>query len=93
LKELCTGVNTAWESLGKVNYGRKSSEQSSVKFRRSLYFIKDIKKGEVITTEHVRSIRPGYGLEPKYIDKIIGLVAIKNISKGYPVNLSFIKDV
>jgi pseudaminic acid synthase len=93
LKGLCTGVNTAWESLGKVDYGRKSSEQASVKFRRSLYFIKDIKKGEVITKEHVRSIRPGYGLEPKYIDKIIGLVAIKNISKGHPVNLSFIKDV
>ena len=66
---------------------------ANVKFRRSLYFVKNIGAGEVITEEHVRSIRPGYGLEPKYIDKIIGLVAIKNISKGYPVNLSFIKDV
>ena len=49
LKELCVGTKTAWESLGKVNYGMKSSEQGSVKFRRSIYAIKDIKKGEQFT--------------------------------------------
>jgi len=93
LRQLCTGATTAWESLGKIDYGRKSSEQTNVKFRRSLYFVKDIKKGEVITLEHVKSIRPGYGLAPKYIDQIIGLVATNNIAKDSPVDSGFIKSV
>ena len=92
LRELCVGAKTAWEALGSVDYGRKSSEQANVKFRRSLYFVKDIKKGEVITKEHVKSIRPGYGLAPKYINQIIGLVVTNNIAKGSPVDSSFIKD-
>ena len=92
LSELCTGAKMAWEALGSVDYGRKSSEQANVKFRRSLYFVKDIKKGEVITKEHVKSIRPGYGLAPKYINQIIGLVVTNNIAKGSPVDSSFIKD-
>ena len=83
----------AWKSLGKIDYGRKSSEQANVKFRRSLYFVKDIKGGEVITEEHIKSIRPGYGLAPKYIDQIIGLAAINNIAKGSPVDSSFLKSV
>jgi N-acetylneuraminate synthase len=93
LRQLCAGAKTAWDSLGKIDYGRKSSEQANVKFRRSLYFVKDIKKGEVITLEHVKSIRPGYGLAPKYIDQIIGLVATNNLAKGSPVDYSFIKSV
>jgi pseudaminic acid synthase len=93
LRQLCAGAKTAWDSLGKIDYGRKSSEQANVKFRRSLYFVKDIKKGEVITLEHVKSIRPGYGLAPKYIDQIIGLVATNNLAKGSPVDSSFIKSV
>jgi len=86
LKQLCTGVKTAWQALGKVDYGRKSSEQGNVKFRRSLYFVKDIKEGEVITIEHVKSIRPGYGLAPKYMEEILGLKVNRPISRGSPVN-------
>jgi N-acetylneuraminate synthase len=86
LKQLCVGVKIAWESLGKINYGRKSSEQSNVKFRRSLYFVKDIKEGEVITVEHVKSIRPGFGLEPKYYEEILGKVAKFDIASGTPVS-------
>jgi len=85
LKELCTGVRTAWESLGKIHYGQKPSEQSNAKLRRSLYFIKGIKKGEIITDEHIRSIRPGYGLAPKFFDKVVGSVVITTIKKGTPV--------
>jgi len=82
LKQLCAEAKTAWESLGQVDYGRKSSEQANVKFRRSLYFIKDICKGEKITRKHIKSIRPGYGLPPKEIENVIGKKAIKNIKKG-----------
>jgi len=85
LKQLCVGAKTAWESLGKIDYGRKSSEQGNVKFRRSLYFIKDIKEGEVITKEHVRSIRPGYGLPPKYLNDIIGKKSKHAVAKGAAV--------
>ena len=85
LKELCIGVKRAWGALGKVNYDRKSSEQGNVKFRRSLYFVKDIKVGEIITDSHVKSIRPGYGLQPKFIEDIIGKISIKAIKAGTPV--------
>jgi pseudaminic acid synthase len=84
LKQLCAGAKTAWESLGKIDYGLKSSEKSNIKFRRSLYFVKDIKKGEVITAEHLKSIRPGYGLAPKYMKSMIGMIAKKSVKKGTP---------
>jgi pseudaminic acid synthase len=90
LKELCVGTKTAWESLGKVNYGMKSSEQGSVKFRRSIYAIKDIKKGEQLTKENVKSIRPGFGLAPKYLDKILSSKAMRDISRGTPISLDLI---
>jgi len=90
LNQLCLGVNTAWESLGKIDYGRKSSEKGNIKFRRSLYFVKDIKEGEVITSEHVKSIRPGYGLAPKYLESIIGLSVKKDILAGVRVSMNFL---
>jgi N-acetylneuraminate synthase len=82
LKELCTASKIAWNALGRVDYGLKSSEQGSVRFRRSLYFVKDIEKGEVITKEHIRSIRPGFGLPPKLEQKIIGGNVNKDIKAG-----------
>ena len=82
LKELCTGAKTAWESLGNVDYSMKSSEQGFVKVRRSLYFVKDIKEGEVITEAHVKSIRPGYGLKPKELGRIIGSTMLISAHKG-----------
>ena len=82
LKELCTGTKTAWESLGNVDYSMKSSEQGFVKVRRSLYFVKDIKEGEVITEAHVKSIRPGYGLKPKELNRILGSIMVISAHKG-----------
>ncbi len=83
---LCTGAKTAWQALGKVDYGRKSSEEGNVKFRRSLYFVKDIKAGEVITAEHVKSIRPGYGASPKYLEQIVGLKVRCDVIRGTALN-------
>ena len=90
LKELCMGAKTAWQSLGKVDYGMKSSEQGSVKFRRSIYAVKDIKKGEQLTKENVKSIRPGFGLAPKYLDKILSSKSMCDISRGTPISLDLI---
>ena len=82
LTALCRDSKTAWQALGSVNYGRKSSEQGNIKFRRSLYFVKDMKAGDIITPDCVRSVRPGFGIAPKYLDKIIG----KKINKDIKVN-------
>jgi len=91
LTELCIGAKTAWQSLGKVDYGRKSSEEGNVKFRRSLYFVKDIKEGETITAAHVKSIRPGYGLAPKHLTSLLGRVAIIDVGYGAPVSWAVIE--
>jgi len=82
LVALCRDSKTAWAAMGQVDYGRKSSEQGNAKFRRSLYFVKDLKAGDIITADTVRSVRPGFGLAPKYLDEIIGKRATQNINKN-----------
>lgn len=72
LQQLCQGAKTAWQALGHVDYGRKSSEQGNAQFRRSLYFVKDLKAGDVIDESSIRSVRPGYGLPPKFYDELLG---------------------
>ena len=91
LSELCCEVNTAWHALGKVDYSRKSSEESNLKFRRSLYFVKSLKAGEVVTKDSVRSIRPGYGLAPKYLNTVLGSVLVSNVDYGTPVSFDLLK--
>lgn len=86
MKALCAGAKIAWQALGKVDYGRKSSEQANVKFRRSLYFVNDLKLGSVITPQDVRSVRPGYGLAPKHLDAVIGKKVTRTIKAATPVD-------
>jgi len=86
-KFLCNNSRSAWEALGKVDYGRKSSEKSNVKFRRSLYFVKNLEKGDLIGADSIRSIRPGYGLPPKEIHNVIGRKLSKSVKFGTPVTL------
>lgn len=90
LRALCEGVKTAWKAIGQVDYGRKSSEQDNVKFRRSLYFVTDVTKGQKILPEMVRSVRPGYGLSPKYLDEVLGRRARENIRRYTPVRRELI---
>ena len=87
LAALCRDSKTAWSALGKVDYGRKSSEAGNVKFRRSLYFTKDLAAGETITPEAIRSVRPGFGAAPKYADQIIGKKAKEAVRAQSPVKL------
>lgn len=86
LAALCQGAKTAWSAIGRVDYGRKSSEQGNVKFRRSLYFVKNMKAGDVITIDCVRSVRPGFGIAPKNLENILGKKVNINIKIGMPVN-------
>ena len=90
LKDLVQESSNVWESLGKVFYGPTSTEINSLKFRRSIYSIRDIKKGEIFSNSNLKIIRPGYGLAPKYIKKIIGLRAKKNIKKGTSLSWSLV---
>lgn len=85
LENLCNDTRTAWEALGKIDYGLKSSEQGNVTFRRSLYFVKDLNEGEEITSEAVRSVRPGLGLAPKHLNRVISSKAARPIKKHTPV--------
>lgn len=91
LTALCTGAKNAWAAMGQVDYGRKSSEQGNVKFRRSLYFVKDMKAGECVTKDAVRSIRPGFGLAPKYMAEVLGTVLKIDAKCGTPVSWELLK--
>jgi pseudaminic acid synthase len=91
LKRLCEDSKIAWESLGKVSYERKKSEKGNVLFRRSLYVVKDIKAGETITNENVKSIRPGFGMPPKFFAQIIGRVTLRDIDRGSPLSMKDLK--
>ena len=85
LTALCYSARVAWEAAGAVDYSRQLSEQASAKYRRSLYFVKDIKVGDVITADAIRSVRPGYGLAPKYTIDVVGSEAAMPIMKNTPV--------
>ena len=92
LTQLCRDSKTAWSAKGKVNYERTESEQDNVTFRRSLYLVKDVKKGEVLTQENVRSIRPGFGLAPKYLSLILGKKIKCDMCRGTPLTQNKILD-
>ncbi|WP_312485915.1 pseudaminic acid synthase [Stutzerimonas nitrititolerans] len=92
LAALCRDSKTVWAALGTVNYGRKSSEQGNVKFRRSLYFVKALKAGDHITADSIRSVRPGFGIAPKYMHELIGKKLNCDIAYGMPVFQEALKD-
>lgn len=88
LSALCKDSRTAWQALGSVDYGRKSSEQGNTQFRRSLYIVKDMKAGEMITEDTVRSVRPGYGLAPKYLKRVLGKTVNRDLKANTPLSLT-----
>lgn len=87
LEKLCKECKEAFDAIGNADFKIKESEKTNIKFRRSLYFVKPLKKGDVITHEHVRRIRPGYGMQPKYYDQVIGKKVKKDVIKGSPVGI------
>lgn len=82
MAQLVRECHTACEALGEVSYDIQEQEKKSVVFRRSLYIVEDMKAGEVITEQNMRSIRPGVGLSPKYYEDLLGRKVRKNIAKG-----------
>ena len=93
LRKLVEETKTCWEALGSDKFIRPNLEEKSKIFRRSLYFIKDIKSGERITRAHIRRIRPGYGLPPKYLDRLINRRVNRNILRGERVTWDVIEDL
>lgn len=91
LKRLVEDVRMAHEALGHVSYAREPSEAGSQVFRRSLYAVADIQEGDELTSTNVRSIRPGFGLAPKYLPDIIGRRASRRIARGTPMDWTLIR--
>ena len=87
LEQLVNECDQAWTAKGAIGLNRSDSEQQNMVFRRSIYFIKNLKKGHKINESDIRRIRPGYGLSPKFFDDIIGKVLRVDVRKGERVTL------
>jgi sialic acid synthase SpsE len=85
---MVTDIRTIEQALGSVSYDLTEGQKASLCFRRSLFVVKDIAKGERFTEQNVRSIRPGYGLHPRYLDTVIGATAAIDIKRGTPLEES-----
>ena len=89
---LCRDARTAWQALGVVNYDRQESELGNIKFRRSLYFIKDMEMGDEIDSTSIRSVRPGFGLAPKHFSQLIGKRLRRSVTRNSPVTANDIEE-
>lgn len=92
LKTLVRETDQAWRAIGTITYGPLEAEKSSLKFRRSLYITRDVKKGDLFGPHNLRSIRPGYGLPPKYLSQFIGKIAKRDIKRGTAVTWNILND-
>lgn len=91
LKHLVEATRDAWLALGSEDFSRPNMELSSKAFRRSLYFVKDLKAGHIITPADIRRIRPGFGMSPKHLEELIGQELVSDVEFGDPVNTSNFK--
>ncbi len=91
LKSLVIESERVFQALGKVNYGVQEVEKKSLRFKRSIYVVKDIAVGEKLTHENIRIIRPGDGLKSKFMDEVIGRMAAKELHRGTPMSWDLIK--
>lgn len=89
--ELVNSVKQTWEACGDQGYELKPVEKASLVFRRSLYFVADLKPGDIIEENHVRKIRPGFGIAPKYLNEVIGRKVLQPIQTGTAVQWELIE--
>jgi len=92
MKSLVIETERAWQSLGTVNYGHTEKEKGSLIHRSSLYIVDDMKKGDILTKQNLRIIRPGLGLAPKYYDILIGKKINKDVKKGTALNWNLLNE-
>jgi pseudaminic acid synthase len=92
LKQLVVETCAAKQALGRVYLGPTEEEQSSLAFRRSLYICKDLKKGEQLTTDNLRAIRPGFGLPPKYKAQLLGNKVVRDVARGTRMHWELVSD-
>jgi pseudaminic acid synthase len=90
MQALVADTEKAWQALGHITYGPTEEEHKSMKFRRSIYIVKDIKAGDILTKENLRVIRPGYGFAPKYYEHLLGKKVDKEIKAGTPADWSIL---
>jgi N-acetylneuraminate synthase len=90
--EMVTACHDAFAAIGRVNYDVKESEAGGRDYRRSLYVVADIRVGEKLSPDNVRSIRPGFGMLPKYYPEVLGRIANKNLKKGDALSWDMLED-
>tara|TARA_A100001011_G_scaffold114027_1_gene120666 strand:- start:2185 stop:3225 length:1041 start_codon:yes stop_codon:yes gene_type:complete len=93
IKRFSKNIDLAKKLLGKNYFNRARSENKSKKFRRSIFVVKNINKGEKFSRNNIRKIRPGYGLSPIYFDKILKKKSPQNISEGEPLTKKIVKNI
>lgn len=82
MAQLVVETERAWLALGQISYGATDAEKKSIQFRRSLYIVKDLKAGDVLTKENIRAIRPGLGLPTKYLEQVLGKTVKQDVKRG-----------
>jgi N-acetylneuraminate synthase len=90
LRRLVEDCRHAWEALGEAAYRRSETEAHNRQFRRSLYVVRDVPQGAVLTAADVRSIRPGYGLDPARLPEVLGRIAARALTRGEPVAMDML---
>ena len=91
MAQLVVETERAWQALGQVSYGATDAERKSIVFRRSLYVVKHLKAGDVLTKDNVRAIRPGLGLPPKYLEEVLGRTLNQDVARGTALNWGLIR--
>ena len=89
-KQMVDSIRNIEKALGAVSYELSDKMKANREFSRSLFIVEDMKKGDLVTLNNIRSIRPGFGAHPKYLEDILGKKVIKDLKKGTPLNLDFI---
>ncbi len=92
LQYLVEETHKVWSSLGTPSFDLKQAEQENKKFRRSIYISKDVKKGEILSQDNIRRVRPGFGLEPKYFEQVMGKKFSQNLSAGTALTWELFND-
>jgi len=92
LRALMVESGRAWEALGEVHYGATAAEEKSLAYRRSLYVVADMQRGEVLTADNLRAIRPGHGLPPRFYEEVLGKPVARAVKRGTPLSWDLVES-